>query len=65
MINTKITKGTPKEDPQEKLFKLLESIDWKLWEIYNMIKDNVPAKEKTAPAKTAAKKTAKTAKTEE
>jgi hypothetical protein len=65
MINTKITKGTPKEDPQEKLFKLLEGIDWKLWEIYNMMKDNLPAKEKTAPAKPAAKKTTKTAKTEE
>ena len=41
MINAKVTKGT-KEDPQEKLFKLLESIDWKLWEIYNMMKDNLP-----------------------
>jgi len=46
MITTKVTKGTPKEDPQEKLFKLLESIDWKLWEMYNMMKDNLPAKEK-------------------
>jgi hypothetical protein len=41
MINAKVTKST-KEDPQEKLFKLLESIDWKLWEIYNMMKDNLP-----------------------
>jgi hypothetical protein len=47
MINTKVTKGTPKEDPQEKLFKLLESIDWKLWEMYNMMKDNLPEKPKT------------------
>ena len=22
--------------------QLLESIDWKLWEIYNMMKDNLP-----------------------
>ena len=45
MINAKVTKSTPKEDPQEKLFKLLESIDWKLWEIYNMMKDNLPTEE--------------------
>ena len=35
-----------KEEPQlsteERLFKLLESMDWKLWEIMNMIKDNLP-----------------------
>ena len=55
MINAKVTKGTPKEDPQEKLFKLLESIDWKLWEIYNMMKDNLPAK----PEVKAEKKTTK------
>jgi hypothetical protein len=60
MINAKVTKGTPRENPEEKLFKLLESIDWKLWEIYNMMKDNLPAKpeEKPAPAKkTTVKKT--------
>jgi hypothetical protein len=56
MINSKITKGTPKEDPQEKLFKLLESIDWKLWEMYNMMKDNLP---KTPEAKKPATKTKK------
>ena len=38
-INAKVNKGTPKEDPQERLFKLLESMDWKLWEMYNMMKD--------------------------
>lgn len=27
---------------EERLFKLLEGIDWKLWEIYNMMKDNLP-----------------------
>lgn len=51
MINSKIVKGTPKEDPQEKLFKLLESIDWKLWEMYNMMKDNLPAKPETKTKK--------------
>ena len=56
MITSKISKGTPKEDPQEKLFKLLESIDWKLWEIYNMMKDNIPSKvEQPAPKKAASK----------
>jgi hypothetical protein len=44
MINAKVTKGTSKENSEEKLFKLLESIDWKLWEIYNMMKDNLPEK---------------------
>jgi hypothetical protein len=56
MITSKITKGAPKEDPQEKLFKLLESIDWKLWEIYNMMKDNLPQE---TPAKKTTTKTAK------
>ena len=50
MINAKVTKGT-KEDPQEKLFKLLEGIDWKLWEIYNMMKDNLPTEETTKTTK--------------
>lgn len=44
MINSKITKSAPKEDPQERLFKLLESMDWKLWEMYNMMKDSLPQK---------------------
>lgn len=45
MINTKVTKKTS-TDPsaEDKLFKLLESIDWKLWEIMNMLKDNLPEK---------------------
>jgi hypothetical protein len=56
MINAKVTKGAPKETTEEKLFKLLESIDWKLWEIYNMMKDNLPEKtEKKSTSK--AKKT--------
>jgi hypothetical protein len=50
MINSKVTKGAPAVATEEKLFKLLESMDWKLWEIMNMLKDNVP--EKTAAAKT-------------
>ena len=56
MITSKISKGTPKEDPQEKLFKLLESIDWKLWEMYNMMKDNVPQKPDAKKTVTKAKK---------
>jgi len=56
MINSKITKGAPKEDPQEKLFKLLESIDWKLWEMYNMMKDSQTLVTKK-PTTTKAKKT--------
>lgn len=51
MINSKIVKGVAKEDAQEKLFKLLESIDWKLWEMYNMMKDNMPTKTETSKTK--------------
>lgn len=51
MINSKVTRGVPKEDVQERLFKLLESIDWKLWEIYNMMKDSAPEKQTKTPAK--------------
>lgn len=29
------------EEQFNKLYKLLESMDWKLWEIHNMIKDVV------------------------
>ena len=52
MINSKLTKQVDKQTSEEKLFKLLESIDWKLWEIYNMMKDTLPEKPST-------KKTAK------
>ena len=55
MINSKVTKGVPKEDVQEKLFRLLESIDWKLWEMYNMLKDNNP----TQPTRKTATRTSK------
>ena len=62
MINAKLTKAAAQQSSEEKLFKLLESIDWKLWEIYNMMKDNLPAKtEEDAKAKPAAKKTTKKA----
>jgi hypothetical protein len=61
MINSKITKSIQQQSSEEKLFKLLESIDWKLWEMYNILKDQVP--EKTKPSTTAKTKTTK--KTEE
>jgi hypothetical protein len=55
MINSKITKTSAQTSNEERLFKLLEGIDWKLWEIYNMMKDNVSEKPKTVK-KTTAKK---------
>jgi hypothetical protein len=54
MINSKITKTAAQQSSEERLFKLLESIDWKLWEMYNMMKDNLP--EKPADKKTAKSK---------
>ena len=36
------TEKETKLNTEERLFKVLESIDWKLWEIYNMLKDNIP-----------------------
>ena len=47
MINSKITKQAVQQSSEEKLFKLLESIDWKLWEMMNMLKDNLPEQPKT------------------
>lgn len=44
MINSKTTRQPKPEDTQERLFKLLESIDWKLWEMYNMMKDATSTK---------------------
>ena len=44
MLNAKVTKGQPDQDDKEKFFKLLEGIDWKLWEIMNMLKANLPTK---------------------
>ncbi len=42
MINSKITKVANQQTTEERLFKLLESMDWKLWEIMNMLKYNIP-----------------------
>jgi hypothetical protein len=53
MINSKITKNSPaQQSNEERLFKLLESIDWKLWEMYNMLKDNLPEATKKPATKT-------------
>lgn len=54
MINSKVIKQATQQNSEEKLFKLLESIDWKLWEIYNMMKDHPSIKE--APKKPSTKK---------
>jgi hypothetical protein len=50
MITSKITKGVPEASTEERVLKLLESIDWKLWEMYNMMKDNLPEKPKATKA---------------
>lgn len=43
MINSKITKPTAPQavtnSAEERVFKYLEGIDWKLWEIYKMLKE--------------------------
>ena len=58
MINAKLTKQAKQETTEERLFKLLESMDWKLWEMMNMMKDNLPEKTKAPkPLKSATKKT--------
>ena len=57
MINSKITKSIQQQSSEEKLFKLLEGIDWKLWEMYNMMKDNMPETVKTNPKTKTTKKT--------
>jgi hypothetical protein len=55
MINSKITKTAAQTSNEERLFKLLEGIDWKLWEIYNMMKDNIPEKTKATKKSTTKK----------
>jgi len=55
MISSKIAKTSQQVTQEERFFKLLEGIDWKLWEIYNMMKDNIP--EKTVTTKSAKKNT--------
>jgi len=60
MINSKLTKTTTQVSNEERLFKVLESIDWKLWEMYNMMKKELEGKSpstKKVPAKSATKKT--------
>ena len=58
MINAKLTKQVKQESSEDRLFKLLESMDWKLWEMMNMMKDNLPEKTKSPkPLKTVNKKT--------
>ena len=57
MINAKLTKASSQNSTEERLLKLLESIDWKLWEMYNMMKDNLP-EQPTATKKSSTKKTA-------
>jgi len=50
MINSKITKTTNSQSTEEKFLKLLESMDWKLWEMYNMMKDyTTPKTEEKQP----------------
>jgi hypothetical protein len=58
MINSKITKTVQQQTAEEKLLKLLESIDWKLWEMYNMMKDNLPEQSKTTSKTKSTKKAA-------
>ena len=55
MINSKITKTSAQTSNEERLFKLLEGIDWKLWEIYNMMKDNLQDQPKTSKKSTTKK----------
>lgn len=58
MINTKISKAAVQTSNEDKLFKLLESMDWKLWEIYLMLKDYKEAEFASKKSESAAKKTA-------
>ncbi len=57
MINSKITKQAQQQSSEERLFKLLESIDWKLWEMYNILKKETEGKTPAAKATKTAKKT--------
>lgn len=51
MINSKITKQVAQQTSEEKLFKLLESIDWKLWEMYQIMKKENDALVKPSKSK--------------
>ena len=61
MINSKITKNAAQASTEERVIQLLEGIDWKLWEMYNMMKDNLPQKEEKKVAAKTSKTTAKKA----
>lgn len=68
MINSKITRQTNQPTTEERLFKLLEGIDWKLWEMYNMMKKDTEQATPTlkkATAKTSVSKRAETTEDEE
>ena len=55
MINSKLTRSIPQPPTtEERLFKVLESIDWKLWEMYSMMKESA---QEEVPAKKTTKKT--------
>ena len=45
MINSRLTKTSEQQSNEEKLFKLLESMDWKLWEMMNMMKAYMSSQE--------------------
>ena len=65
MINSKITKVAAQQTTEERLFKLLESIDWKLWEMYNIMKDQASSIEKKPVTKSSKIAQAVTKKVEE
>ena len=50
IINPKANKVERPLTVEEKLFKLLESMDWKLWEMMNMMKAQAEPTKTTVPA---------------
>ena len=51
MINTDLKKAAAIQSTEEKFIKLLESIDWKLWEIMNMMKSQIEGQTSTSATK--------------
>ncbi|NBP01654.1 MAG: hypothetical protein EBU90_16265 [Proteobacteria bacterium] len=51
MINSKVVKTANQLSNEDRLFKLLESIDWKLWEMMNMMKAQHDEGSKTSKSK--------------
>jgi len=47
MLNTTLAEPIVDKTLDEKTFELLESIDWKLWEMMNMMKSMLPPTEDT------------------